>query len=246
MSTCRLSIVAPAYNEEECIVATVRSWADQLRSAGINNYEFVICDDGSKDMTVSLLRDMRDKGFPIEIITNSVNQGAGSSLYRAIKNSSGDAVILADSDGQFNISDVLPGLGEIELGMTDAIVGERKKNDRLLIRIGSRMTSTLLRRRFDSSVRDYNCALKMVRGEVIRTLPLRAKGLNYSAEVLVRLMQSNCKIRFIRVNHLDRQGGRSSAKLFRDGLRRITFTAFLLLEDRLIRHGVISFREVGR
>ena len=57
-----LSVVAPAFNEEESLPSVVEDWVNILsNSPMIDSYEIVICDDGSSDSTPSVLNDLSDQ-----------------------------------------------------------------------------------------------------------------------------------------------------------------------------------------
>lgn len=241
-----VSVVAPAYNESASLEQTIRAWISSLEEAGLadQQFEIVICDDASTDDSNLVYRMFNDSQYCFRVIHNTVNSGAATSLYRAIAHSRGEFVVLADSDGQFRISDVLRQLDLVRQDAFDAVVGIRKKSDSKLTVLGSKLSTWLMRVLFSRDPVDYNCALKLVRGSVLRSLPLRARGLNYSAEVLIRLLQSNHSITYVEVSHQPRLAGRSSAKLVRDGIARLKFILFLKVDDYLVRQKVLNQSEV--
>ena len=94
-----ISIVIPAYNEEECIdalIERVRSIMEPLNY----NFELIIVDDGSRDRTFAIIKE-RAKDMPfLKGIRLSRNMGHQAALDCGLKHASGDAVISMDADLQ--------------------------------------------------------------------------------------------------------------------------------------------------
>ena len=239
-----ISVVAPAYNEALLIKPLIEKWISIITEYDpFIQYEIVICNDASTDNTLEILDQISTNNQNIVVVNNVINRGAGTSLYRAIQKSSGKYVLLIDSDDQFDLFDLLPQLSEIENNSYDAIVGARSKKDTFLRKIGSKISSNMLRMFISKEHFDFNCALKLLHGDVARSLQLRGRGLNYSAEVLVRLIMKNYRIKSVPVTHSPRIHGQSSAKLIRDGKARILFMMLIIFEFKLIKMGIINSSE---
>ena len=77
-----ISIVAPAYNEAEGIEATVNRWINYLQLFdGLDSFEIVICNDGSRDQTGEILRRLERQYPQLTAIDHTENQG-GEQLWR--------------------------------------------------------------------------------------------------------------------------------------------------------------------
>lgn len=95
-----LSVVIPCYNEAEVIRETVKrlqSFSDQLQSL---NVEFIFVDDGSRDATRSVLRELQASDRRIYIVGLSRNFGHQIAVTAGIDAARGDAVVLIDADLQ--------------------------------------------------------------------------------------------------------------------------------------------------
>lgn len=98
MQEPHLSIVIPAYNEEERLPPTLRRLFSYLPSLG-RPYEIVIVDDGSRDRTVEVVRAMQ-KGHPeLRLISDGINRGRGEAVRIGIREARGTLVLETDSDG---------------------------------------------------------------------------------------------------------------------------------------------------
>lgn len=241
-----ISVVAPAFNEALLIKPLIEKWIAIITEYDpVMRYEIVICNDASTDNTLEILNQIRTNNQNIVVVNNVINRGAGTSLCRAIQNSSGEFVLLIDSDDQFDLGDILPQLSEVENKSYDAIVGVRSKKDTFLRKIGSKISSNMLRMFISKEHFDFNCALKLIRGDVARSLQLRGRGLNYGAEVLVRLIMGNYRVKSVPVTDTRRIHGQSSAKLIRDGKARILFVLLIIFEFKLIKMEIINPSEVS-
>lgn len=93
-----LSIVIPAYNEEKRLPRTLARTIPFLREKGLA-FELVIVDDGSKDATAEVVREL-SKTYPeIRLISDGVNRGRGAAVKKGIAEARGDLILETDSDG---------------------------------------------------------------------------------------------------------------------------------------------------
>jgi glycosyltransferase involved in cell wall biosynthesis len=237
-----LSVCAPAYNEEAGIKQILCKWISSLEQAVeskvISEYEIVICDDGSSDQTVKVLESAQSKN--LTIVRNYRNEGPGVALRKAIQSSKMNLVITIDSDGQFLLDEAIAWINYSD--PKSVILGYRHKSDRITLRIGSAISTKLHRITLKSRIPDANCMLKLIPGDIARSLDLRAIGLNYSGEMTFLICTTQVAVHWKKVTHQDRTTGRSSARFFRDGYKRILFQAFLIFELALIKKGILSVR----
>ena len=94
-----LSVVIPVYNDEEVLEELYKRLKPVIDSL-TNNYEIIFVDDGSKDKSFEKLLDLYQKDENIKIIKLSKNFGQHNSIAAGLENSSGDLVVLMDSDLQ--------------------------------------------------------------------------------------------------------------------------------------------------
>lgn len=98
-SKSSVSLVIPAYNEEEGITATLNEIVRVLDAVALDK-EIIVVDDGSSDNTWNLLQQISLDGIRINLIRLSRNFGKESAIMAGIDHCSGDAVIILDSDMQ--------------------------------------------------------------------------------------------------------------------------------------------------
>lgn len=96
-----LSFVIPAYNEAEGIKAFHKTLLlPNIKKLGEEEYEIIYVNDGSKDTTLNLLTGFAHKDKHIKVINLSRNFGKEIATTAGIFESSGDATIILDADGQ--------------------------------------------------------------------------------------------------------------------------------------------------
>lgn len=94
----KLSIVIPAYNEENRLPKTLERMLPYLRSQGFS-FEIVISEDGSRDKTVPLIQEMATRNPEIRLVGDGVNHGRGMAVKIGIAAAKGDLILETDSDG---------------------------------------------------------------------------------------------------------------------------------------------------
>ncbi|MFZ2555910.1 MAG: glycosyltransferase [Minisyncoccia bacterium] len=93
-----LSIVIPAYNEEKRLPRTLARTIPFLREKGFA-FEFVIVDDGSKDTTLEVVRELSQTYPEIRLISDGINRGRGAAVKKGIAEARGDLILETDADG---------------------------------------------------------------------------------------------------------------------------------------------------
>ena len=96
----KISIIVPAYNEEEALPHLEKRLVALMDS--IKNYEFEILfvNDGSKDKTLEIIKDLRKKDERFCYVNFSRNFGKETAMIAGLDYAKGDAVILIDADLQ--------------------------------------------------------------------------------------------------------------------------------------------------
>ncbi len=120
-----LTVVVPAYNEQERLGSSLQRMSDYLQSQK-DTFEILVIDDGSSDQTARVAHEFAQRcGSPVRVFTNACNRGKGYSVRRGMLLSRGRYGLLSDADMSTPIEE-LPHLRE------------RMERDGLAIVFGSR------------------------------------------------------------------------------------------------------------
>lgn len=89
-----ISIISPVCNAEAFLAETIKTVQDQTYS----NWELILIDDGSQDMSAEIAREYQEKDKRIKLLSMGVNVGAGPSRNRGIQEAGGKYIALLDCD----------------------------------------------------------------------------------------------------------------------------------------------------
>lgn len=236
-----VSIAAPAYNEAAGIGSVVEGWVEYLRTRPLQAWEIVVCNDGSHDDTGALLAALAAKHPEVRVVTHARNQGGGAAMRSAIAATRYRWVMMLDADGQFPLDNLERFERVLRNREARALLGAREhKHDDRFARFGSRASTRVLNLVHGTRFSDFTSACQLVEGDLLRSLPLEARGLNYSLEVVARLVERGVVPVQVSIRHLPRSAGRSSRTLVKSSLERAGFVLYLGVRRALVARRVLS------
>ncbi len=240
MTSIELSVVAPVYNEAEGIERVVRGWAEVLARSGLRA-EIVLANDGSTDATGEILERLGADLPALRVVTTSPNHGYGFALHQAIQASRGEVVVTLDSDGQFDLADFAPLLALYRERSLDFVTGYRDRKRDGVIRVAAdRGLNLLVRSLFPTRLRDTNCALKLIRGDLARALRIESRGYPTPTEITLKLLAMGAKTGEAPVTHAERLAGRSKLQVLPTSVAMLRFLLYLRGKIRLYRAGILQ------
>lgn len=121
----RISIVAPAYNEEEVLPEFYRRVRDVMDALG-EPWELILVNDGSQDNTLAVMRELHAKDPRVKVISFSRNFGHQLAITAGLDYAQGDAVVIIDADLQ-DPPEVIPELVEKWREGYDVVYAVRKE-----------------------------------------------------------------------------------------------------------------------
>ena len=95
-----ITIIVPCYNEEESLPLFYKEIVKVAKKMKEVNFEFLFINDGSKDKTLDILRDLSKKDKRVRYVSFSRNFGKEAAMYAGFENSKGDYVVVMDADLQ--------------------------------------------------------------------------------------------------------------------------------------------------
>ena len=127
-----ISLVVPAYNEEEVLEAFHREVSEEIDRLP-DDFEFVFVDDGSRDQTASIMRQLAARDPRVRAVILSRNFGHEAAIEAGLRAARGDAVIVMDADLQDG-PEIIPQLIGAWRDGADVVYAVRKgrKEGRLL------------------------------------------------------------------------------------------------------------------
>ena len=168
-----LSIVIPIYNEVENIPELHAELQGVLVKLG-QPYEILYVDDGSKDGSFNLLKQLSEEHPEVVVIQFRRNFGQTAALAAGLEASRGDVVIFMDGDLQNDPAEIPRLLQTMDEGDFDVVSGWRKDRQDAAIsrKLPSRMANWLISKVSGVQLHDYGCTLKAYRREVMQNVRL--------------------------------------------------------------------------
>lgn len=166
-----LSIVISLFNEEESLPELIR-WIEQVMNNEKYNYEIILVDDGSRDGSWKVIKELSEKNSYIRGISFRRNYGKSAALYHGFKAAEGRVVITMDADLQ-DSPDEIPELYRmvVEEGY-DIVSGWKKQrfDNKLTKNLPSKLYNWTARKITGIKLHDMNCGLKAYRNEVVKNI----------------------------------------------------------------------------
>lgn len=233
-----LSIVIPAYNEEDGIAAIaerVLRTRDALREVGIENLELLVVDDGSRDRTADVAAAIEG----VRLIRHPKNRGYGAALKTGFGQARGEFVGFLDADGTYP-PEHFPALCQQALAGSELVVGSRMAGATSQMprtrRIGNFFFASLLSLLAHQRVTDSASGMRVFRRDLLSRLYPLPDGLNLTPVMSTRALHEGIKITEVPIPYSERVG-RSKLSVVHDGslfLRSMVWTVLAYNPVRIL------------
>jgi dolichol-phosphate mannosyltransferase len=235
-----ISCVLPARNEAASLPRTVAEWADALARL-TRDHELIVVDDGSTDETPDVLRALGERHPMLRVVTHGASLGYGAAIANGFAQATCPLLFFTDADGQFDPEDLPPLLAALRTA--DVAVGYRvRRAETGLRRVLSAGYNALARRVIGVSLRDLNCAFKLMHRDTFARLGIEATGFCFNAELALNARLAGMTVVEMPVRHRPRFAGRSTVRLVHV---LTTMWELVRLRARRRRVPVIGWRRPG-
>ena len=220
-----ISIVLPCRNEEKAIRRVLEECLKVVRE---NNYSAeVIVSDSSSDKSPEIVKEMMQTNKAIRLVEHGLF-GYGNAYLEGFKVARGKFIVMLDADGSYDPLCIPKFVRKLREG-NDLVMGNRfnegmkkgamPKSHKL---IGNPVLSAILRLFFGSKVKDAHCGMRGIKKDVLEGLRLKAKGMEFASEMIVKAEDSNLRIAQFDIPYHKRIG-ESKLRTFQDGWRHLRF-----------------------
>ena len=229
-----LSLVIPAYNEEETIGVLLRRVGEAL-AAMDRPFEVLLIDDGSTDATPRLLRDGLSQYTWLRVLRMARNGGQSAAFDAGFRAARGVLIATIDADLQ-NEPEEIPRLIAL-LDDCDMVTGWRqRRNDTSLRRIQSRIANFIRNWISQEDIHDSACSLKVYKRECLEGIQL-FNGMHRFLPTLVKMR--GFRVKEVPVSHCQRFAGTPKYGFRNRALRAfIDLLAVRWMKNRYIRYNV--------
>lgn len=211
-SDISLTIVIPAYNEEEIIVSSVQQTINAVASA-VTDFEVIVVDDGSADATQALIEANLHKWDHTRLVINEQNGGFGAAVSTGIAAATKEFILCVPVDSPIDRETLLPFLTLAP--NTDVIASYRiaRVGYTLQMRFNSWVYHKMVRALFGLKLRDYNW-IHLYRRAIFQKVNFRSRGIFMMVELLVEAHRNGYRISEIPVTQKERITGIATSVKF--------------------------------
>lgn len=210
-----ISVVVPSYNEEESLGAFYKELISSLSKIN-QSHEVIFVDDGSRDNSLTILKDIANKDKNVRIFSFRKNQGKAEALTFGFQKAKGDYIVTLDADLQDNPHEISHIIEKLKEGYDHVSGWRENRKDTGAKRIFSRLFNYSVSIIFGFKLHDYNCGLKGYTKESAKSLGLYG-GLHRFIPLL--LHQDGFRVCEVPVSHSERKYGKSKfgiSKVWKD------------------------------
>jgi glycosyltransferase involved in cell wall biosynthesis len=213
-----LSTIVPVYNEE----ATVEQVVLRLQEVPLR-LEIVAVNDGSSDGTAEILDRLLEQRQLQQVVHQPRNLGKGAAVRAGIAAATGHVIVVQDADLEYDPNELPTLLDPIRLGRADAVYGSRFQSGprRVLFfwhSVGNRFLTLLSNMLTDLNLTDMETCYKMVRAELLQSLPLVSNRFGSEGELTARLAKSGARIWEMPISYSGRTYEEGKKIDWRDGM----------------------------
>ncbi len=225
----KLSIIVPAYNEENTIQIILKKINEVELINGIEK-ELIVVNDSSKDDTEGQVK-LFMSNYPnlsVNYQKHEVNKGKGAAIHTGISVAKGDFVIVQDADLEYDPHEINILLKPIIDGFADVVYGSRfigGKPHRILFfwhTIGNKMLTFLSNWFNDLNLTDMETCYKLFRTDIVKNLKLNEKRFGFEPEVTAKVAKiPKIRIYEVGISYYGRTYAEGKKINWKDGFRAI-------------------------
>jgi hypothetical protein len=215
-----LSVVIPAYNEEDGIAAIIErvlAAREPLLRAGVPGLEVIVVDDGSRDATAEIVGRYQE----VRLIRHPVNRGYGAALKTGFCAAHGELVGFLDADGTYP-PELFPELCTEALNGADVVVGSRRSGSNskmpFVRKVGNLFWANLVTLLSNHRVLDPASGMRVFRKSAFGMLCPLPDGLNFTPVMSSRVVQEGLTLVEMPIPYEER-AGHSKLHVVKDGTR---------------------------
>ncbi|GIV42151.1 MAG: glycosyl transferase [Vicingaceae bacterium] len=225
----KLSILVPAYNEENTIQNILESLINVHLVNGVEK-EIIVVNDASRDKTAEKIEEFlkRHPGQNIVVFHQPYNQGKGAAIRKAIELATGDYVIVQDADLEYDPREFNDLLKPVIEGKADVVYGSRFMGGnphRILFfwhTIGNKILTFLSNMFTDLNLTDMETCYKLIRADIAKSLRLKENRFGFEPEVTAKLARiKGIRIYEVGISYYGRTYEEGKKINWKDGVRAI-------------------------
>lgn len=209
-----VSVVIPAYNEEEAIGSVIDQIISVMEKADIT-HEIIVVDDGSTDKTTQIIQERA-----VQLVRHPFNKGYGAALKTGMRKAKYDTIAIIDADGTYPVEDLpklVSGIGE-----WDMVVGTRVGKDAeipTLRKLARWFLTQLANYLVGTPIPDLNSGLRAFKKDIaMRFYHILPSGFSFTVTITLALLSNDYLVQYVPIRYYKKRRGKSKIEPIRDTL----------------------------
>ena len=195
----KLSIIIPCYNEKNTIEIILKKIIQNLNNYKFLNYEILIVDDCSKDGTIQILKKLvNDRKIVVHF--HDKNLGKGAAIQTALRNLTGDIIIIQDADLEYDPSDYHKLLTPFFEANADVVYGSRFLGGGKYSRVhffwhylANKILTFICNLFTNLNLTDMETGYKVFKSSALKSISLKEETFSFEPEVTIKLSKKKFK-----------------------------------------------------
>jgi glycosyltransferase involved in cell wall biosynthesis len=224
-----LSIVIPAYNEENFLPEVLR----RVKEAPYDK-EIIVVDDASSDGTRRFLEGLEDDG--IKVILHQKNAGKGAAVRSGIAIATGEVIVIQDADLEYDPKDYPVLLAPILEGKADVVYGSRFLGGPHRVfyfrhYVGNKIVTLLSNIFSDLNLTDMETGYKAFAREALDGITIESNRFGFEPEITAKVARKGCRVYEVPISYHGRSYREGKKITWKDGVKAL----FTIVKYNLFR-----------
>jgi glycosyltransferase involved in cell wall biosynthesis len=254
-----LSILVPVYNEEHLVRASLERLIILDRSPLLDRIEIIVVDDGSTDQSERVLSEFQQSvaeapsgKLEWQFLRHETNQGKAAAIHTALSRANAELTVIHDADLEYHPSDLLRMVQVFLEEQADAVFGSRflaSEYRRVLFfrhELGNRFLTLMCNIVSDLNLTDMETCYKMVRTDLMKSVPLVGKGFEIEPEIAIKLAKRGARIFEVPIRYAGRTYQEGKKISWKDGIRAIGAILRFGYSDYIYAEDIYGSQILGR
>jgi glycosyltransferase involved in cell wall biosynthesis len=219
-----LSILMPVYNEAKTIHEIIK----KVEEADIGDVrkELIIVDDGSKDGTRDLLREL-SQNSRYKIYFHGQNMGKGAALRTALHYATGDIVLVQDADLEYDPAEYAELIKPVIEGRADVVYGSRLTGGKVARAfnfwhyLGNKLLTFITNILYNAILSDMETCYKVFRADVIKSFLIKSNRFDFEPEITAKVLKRKYKLYEMPISYYGRDFAEGKKITWRDGFAAV-------------------------
>jgi glycosyltransferase involved in cell wall biosynthesis len=216
------SIIIPCFNEAK----TIEKVLERVQESKLSPKEIIVVDDGSTDGTRELLLG-RLASRTHHLVFHEFNQGKGAAIRTGISKSTGDIIIIQDSDLEYDPQDYERLVEPILSDKADVVYGSRfagGESHRVLLfwhSVGNKFLTLLSNMLTDLNLTDMETGYKVFRREILQNISIQESRFGFEPEITAKVVRLGCRVYEVGISYSGRTYLEGKKIGWKDGFRAL-------------------------